>query len=405
MFVSTTVTANRNIVILAISYRFDPENMTAWEAHLTFSKKCYPCFDDAEGVSISDGDKGIALAHLKVFPLRGKFRCYEHKRINLLENATGLSTAERGDAIAAYTKCVFATTLSAFDTAWNSMPAAARRHFPENQWQEYFPVHCTQKLHNWYTSSCAESENNSLATARSQDPFNALLTVVELIAERQAKQQRKALDYAAECDVTHPGVPPAVVEVLKPTLDLADQMSSTRTVKMDGVEHVYTVGRLSDGRAHATVALVPYTCCSEVALGRYPCHHMVHVCSAHQLRLSSFMPKCHTESTWRAQIGLEPRSAQLAGQDGSSRLKACCPLPNTQSLLCELPKGTQLRLVIAVRPGELPSAQHPPVTSLPPNRVDAWMRALSISIGLSLAHCVCCACCPWSPSRWSASQG
>lgn len=72
----TTVTANRNIIPLGHSFRFDTENQGAWEDAMTFWKKTYPSLNNGRWVTISDGDKGIAAAHRRVFPLLGKFRCF-----------------------------------------------------------------------------------------------------------------------------------------------------------------------------------------------------------------------------------------------------------------------------------------------------------------------------------------
>ena len=244
IFVITTVTANRNIVALGHSFRFDTENQGAWEDMFVFAKKHYPTLDSPTGVTISDSDKGIANAHRKVLPSRGKFRCYEHKKQNILQH-TNLTTRVRGEALRAYRLCLEAKTDSDFDAAWACMPDDARSHFPEGLWPEFFPIKCPQKLHGWFTSSAAESENNTLATARSQDPFNALLTIVEQFAERVAKQQTLAIEHAARRDLVMPGVPPAVVKLLKPVMQLADKMSTTRTEKVDGATHIYNVGRLS----------------------------------------------------------------------------------------------------------------------------------------------------------------
>lgn len=118
-------------------------------------------------------------------------------------------------------------------SASTRMPDEAHGHFLQAQWPEFFPIKCKQSLRGWFTSSVAESENNTLATARSQDPFNVLLTIVEQSAERLAKQQTLAIDHAAEHDLVMPGLPPAVVKLLEPVTRLADSMSTTRTHKVD----------------------------------------------------------------------------------------------------------------------------------------------------------------------------
>ena len=325
---------------------------------MAFMKKVYPTLDDAHGVTISDGDKGIANAHLKVFPWRGRFRCFEHKKANILQH-TGLSARVRGEAIVAYRRCISATTESEFDAAWGSMPDEARSHFPEAQWPEFFPLKCKQRLHGWYTSSCAESENNTLATARSQDPFNALLTIVEQQADRQAKQQLLAIEHAAEPYPIMPGIPPAVVKLLEPTRSLADAMAASRTVKVDGEDHVYNVGRLSQASGFHRVALKSYKCCPLLDLKLYPCPHVCHVCSVAKLKVRDFAPLCHTERGWRAQLGLSalPPPAAARGEQHDLNLlsgnvrRERCPLPDVQALLKEAPKGENLQLVIAVRPG------------------------------------------------------
>ena len=233
--------------MLAYSFRFDTENQGAWEDVFAFAKKHYPALDSPRGVSISDGDKGIANAHRKVFPLRGKFRCYEHKKQNILQHAS-MSSRVRGEALRAYRLCIEAKTEPDFDAAWADMPDDAHGHFPLGQWPEFFPFKCKQSLHGWFTSSVAESENNTLATARAQDPFSALLTILEQSAERLAKQQTLAIEHAARHDVVLPGLPPAVVKLLEPVTQLADSMSATRTQKVDGANHVYNVGRLSHAK-------------------------------------------------------------------------------------------------------------------------------------------------------------
>jgi hypothetical protein len=191
----TAVTANRNIIPLGHSFRFDTENQRAWEDVLTFWKNTYPSLNNGRGVTISDGDKGIAAAHKLVLDLRGKFRCLEHKKQNLM-SASGMSADIRGKAITAYMRCNTAMTDAEFATAWASMPPEAHRHFPEPQWPEFFAFKCSQDLHGWYTSSVAESENKSLLDARSLDPFNALLAIVQQCgADRLAtKQQTLAID-------------------------------------------------------------------------------------------------------------------------------------------------------------------------------------------------------------------
>lgn len=252
----TTVNANRNIVALAYSFRFDTENQGAWEDMFAFAKTHYPTLNTPKGVSLSDGDKGISNAHRKVFPLRGKFRCYEHKKLNILQHSS-LTSRVRGEALRAYRLCIEAKTDRDFDAAWACMPDEARGHFPQAQWPEFFPIMCKHSLHGWFTSSVAESENNALATARSQDPFNALLTIVEQSAERLAKQQTLAIDHAAERDLVMPGLPPAVVKLLEPVTRLADSMSTARTQKVDGANHVYNVGRLSQADEVRAVVHVP----------------------------------------------------------------------------------------------------------------------------------------------------
>jgi hypothetical protein len=276
--VLSTVTANRNIVALGYSFRFDTENETSWEEVMRFMAGTYN-LNDSEGVSISDGDKGIARAHLRVFPNRARFRCFEHKKLNLLQHVKGLSSSERAAAIRAYVACVNAATDAAFQVGWNMMPDGAKRHFPEHDWPEYFPLKCTQVLHGWYTSSCAESENNALVDVRAQDPFTALVTLVERCADRMKKQQLCARSYAQERDQVMPGVPPAVVKRLQPTRELAARMASARTSVLDRQQQVYQVGRLSQSAATYKVHLAEYTCCPELKLWRYPCIHICHVCT------------------------------------------------------------------------------------------------------------------------------
>ena len=338
----TTVTANRNILGLGYSFRFDTENELAWQDFFKFLKGTFPSLDDEEGVSISDGDKGISSAHHKQFPSRGTFRCYEHKKLNILQHVVGLGRVERRDAIASYKKCVQAVTDHEFDAAWAIMPPSARGLFPLAQWAQYFPVKCKQTLHGWYTSSVAESENNSIETARMQDPFNALVTLAEQFAERLAKQQQLALDHDVPQDGIMRGLPPAVVARLAETIQLANAMSRTRCTKVDGIANVYNVGRLNHA-GFTSVSLTRYECCGSLKLRRIPCHHVLHVCSVANQRVEHIVPPFLTVSTWREQIG-------LAG--AQNVLRECCPLPRTSDVLQEVPLGPKLRLVIAMKQGK-----------------------------------------------------
>ena len=104
-----------------------------------------------------------------------------------------------------------------------------------------------------------------------------------------------------------------------------------------------------------TVALRAYACCPLLKLKVYPCHHVCHVCSVAKLRVCDFAPLCHTEATWRKQLGLSALPAPAAG-GGQRELadnvrKQRCPLPDVAAVLSESPKGAHLQLVIAVRPG------------------------------------------------------
>ena len=79
------------------------------------------------------------------------------------------------------------------------------------------------------------------------------------------------------------------------------------------------------------------------------------MCSVAKLRVCDFAPPCHTEATWRKQLGLSALPAPAAG--GAARaldgnvLKERCPLPDVSAVLKEAPTGADLRLVLAVRPG------------------------------------------------------
>lgn len=306
IFSLTTVTANRNIVALGYSYRFDTENEQSWTEVLRFMGGTYK-LNDRSGVSISDGDKGIARAHRAVFPLRGKFRCFEHKKHNLQQHVKGLNSQQRTAAISAYVECVRAATQSAWEAGWNRMPDEAKGLFPQDEWREYFSLMCDQELHGWYTSSVAESENNALADIRALDPCTALATIVERCADRMSKQQLFAIEHAQMRDQVMPGVPPDVVKRLKDTRELAAKMSSARTQLLgDGV---WQVGRLGHSLETWKVDLINYKCCPALQLSRYPCVHICHVCSVANVSLSVYMPKCHTESGWRAQLGLPPTGA------------------------------------------------------------------------------------------------
>jgi hypothetical protein len=158
-----------------------------------------------------------------------------------------------------------------------------------------------------------------------------------------SKQQLSAIEHAQMRDQVMPGVPPDVVKRLNDTRELAAKMSSARTLQMgDGV---WLVGRLGHSTQTWKVDLANYKCCPALQLSRYPCVHLCHVCSVAKVKLSACMPKCHTESGWRAQLGLPLTGA------ANQRPVEVNPIPHMGTLMTEQPEGTDLRLVIAVRSG------------------------------------------------------
>lgn len=157
----------------------------------------------------------------------------------------------------------------------------------------------------WYTSSVAESENKSLVDARSLDPFNALLAIVQQCgADRSATRETADSGYRrlTPQSSTRSTCPEFCPQSCCCSRTPRSSQIRWRLPVLRGEELIFHQCRSIEPPAPPaasrkqvpTVSLKRYECCPLLKVRSYPCHHVCHVRSVAKLRVADFMPQCHT---------------------------------------------------------------------------------------------------------------